>query len=34
MLLDGDVALPATGKAGCSLNASFHMALLGSEMKN
>lgn len=34
MLLDGDVAFPATGKAGCCLNASFRVAILVSEMKN
>lgn len=34
VLLDGDVPFPATGKAGCCLNASIPVAVLISEMKN
>lgn len=34
MLGDGDVAFPATGKAGCCLNVSFPVAILISEIKN
>lgn len=34
MLWDGDIALPAIGKAGCCLNMSFPVAILISEIKN
>lgn len=34
MVWDEDVALPATGKAGCCLNMLFPVAILISEMQN